>query len=163
MIITEDEKAAQCANSLDTNTQAIPSLLVRALAWLIDCSLIFMGVLWVNSVAPIFAGVEDPKAAYKGLFILGWFLLIVYESFSIHLCGKTVGCLLLGLKVISVKDKKVSFMRAFGRGIGLATFTLALFPVFLLIHLIHMWRSKDPHKRALWDIGPKTVVIKSWY
>ena len=88
--------------------------------------------------------------SFPFVFLVG----VVYYTFAIGKWGRTLGKMALRIKVVKPNGTRVSYWRAFGRGVAfyLNQFTLGL--SFLII----AFTSK---KRGLHDYIADTVVIKT--
>ena len=91
---------------------------------------------------------------YLWSFLIVFLFGVIYYTFAIGKWGRTVGKMAVKIKVVKTDGSRVSYWRAFGRGIAfyLNQFTLGL--SFLIIAFM----SK---KRGLHDYIADTVVIKT--
>lgn len=143
----------------------VPSLLARSIAYLIDLTIVFGTVFCINSYVPIFGESLSQKTEFRLLIFFSSFLYAVYHALSVYLAGKTLGCFVLGLRVISLKKQRISFWMAFTRGVGAMLIIMPFFPLILIVHVFHMitilLKGEDKLRRTLWDLGSRTAVIKS--
>jgi uncharacterized RDD family membrane protein YckC len=148
------------------NTEKIPSLYVRTVAYLFDVLLIFVPIFYIHLKTGFFGHGADWKTGFQIAFLFCGFLFVTYQAFSIYLTRKTIGCLLLGLSVVPQSAKKISFLMSWIRAVLVGTIVIFFFPLFLIVHIIDMIvtikKQKNKYKQAFWDRATKTIVIKSW-
>ncbi|RJP64498.1 MAG: hypothetical protein C4532_19115 [Candidatus Abyssobacteria bacterium SURF_17] len=135
----------------------LPSHLSRTVAYIMDATIVFGAVFYLNSHITVF------EMLWPLLFSCG-FMYAIYITFFVYFTGKTLGYLLWGLRVIPLKKKRISFLMAFLRGgVAASLVTFPFSPFMLIAHVIHMVeKRKDKLKRTVWDVGSGTVVVKSW-
>jgi uncharacterized RDD family membrane protein YckC len=150
----------------DLDRTLIPSLLIRSVAFIIDTVVVYSlaSLLVSRLVAGRYILPEDIAISQGGLAFV---LFIVYQGFSIRLTGRTVGCLLTGLRVISADGSDLTMHRSLGRGVLMLFlfFWPAKIPIFLLLHIVEMiitvrW-GKNEFKQAGWDAVARTVVVRA--
>jgi uncharacterized RDD family membrane protein YckC len=97
----------------------------------------------------------------SGLYLLGYstYLLmgvllmrLLYLGIGWHYQSKTIGCLLMRIRVVTMKEERISFRRAFIRYIGLLVsilfFGIGCLPIFF-----------TTHHQCLHDLLAKTIVL----
>jgi uncharacterized RDD family membrane protein YckC len=142
----------------------IPSLSRRTAAYLVDVGFVFGVLLYVSLGLRLFDSMESGVTAIYVFVVMSSLLMCGYHGFCVSLYGKTLGCLMFGLRVVSEDGSKLSFGRASTRGVGLML-PFLLFPIFFLLHIrtlaATVANKQDRFRRSLWDLGSKAVVIKS--
>ncbi len=102
-----DENALRAAGDFE-----IPSLSRRALAFIIDLTfMILVFFLLLRSLFLEMEGGAQELVSHSGIATLAVF--IAYHSFLVGYFGKTVGCIVTNLKIISADSPKLDFRRAF--------------------------------------------------
>ena len=86
-----------------------------------------------------------------GALLAGAALLFTYLAVCWILGGRTLGQLLLGLRVRRVGGGRIGFLQAIGRA-WMATYLLALL----------LWSIVSPRSAAVWDIVLRTEVVYDW-
>jgi len=145
----------------------IPSVFRRTIALIIDV-LIAYGLMFVAVVGMVAGKIILPEDADISFFVLSIVFFGIYQVISIRSAGRTFGCLVAGMKVISSDGSELTFDRALKRALIM---TLVLFfwpwniPIFLIFHIVHIMATvhwgKNEFKQAEWDALARTVVIKS--
>jgi len=139
----------------EENPQLQEHWIKRLVAYVIDSIIVGIatGILLAIALFPIFIG--NPFGFLDILsfpFAMGAFA-VIYFSIAETMYGTTFGKSLLGLKIVSTADKKISIEKAFIRNIS------KIHPVLLFLDLIGgLITSKDLHQKYSDRIANTTVA-----
>ena len=124
-------------------------------------AMVDFGVVWVISGAITLSvnlvqsvlgdDATDGQLSALGALLAGAALLFVYLSLCWIVGGRTIGQLLLGLRVRRVGGERIGFFQAIGRG-WLATYGMVLL----------FWSIISRRSAAVWDIVLRTEVVYDW-
>jgi uncharacterized RDD family membrane protein YckC len=81
----------------------------------------------------------------------GLVVLVVYLSLAWWISGRTYGCLVMGLRVVSYRGARLRLVGAFVRALACAFFPLGL-----------LWVAVSPANRSLQDEVLRTSVVYDW-
>ncbi len=135
---------------------ALADLGTRALAGLIDlapCVLAGMfvyGLNWRGMIAAWPGGPGSLWAIVPGAAVMGIFVL--HTTLSEMFTGRSLGKMVMGLRVTDLSGKPINIWMALGRGLTKALDLIPPFPL-LLLPLI------NPHRQRLGDLVARTVVV----
>ncbi|MCB1015806.1 MAG: RDD family protein, partial [Acidimicrobiales bacterium] len=123
-------------------------------------ALVDFGVVWLISAAislsvDLVQSVLGTDASNDlgalGAVLAGAALLFTYLSLCWIVGGRTLGQLLLGLRVRRVGGSRIGFFQAVARG-WMATYLLALL----------LWSVVSRRSAAVWDVVLRTEVVYDW-
>lgn len=123
-------------------------------------ALIDFGVVWVisgaitlslNLVQSVLGTDASNDLGALGALLAGAALLFTYLSLCWIVGGRTIGQLLLGLRVRRVGGDRIGFFQAIARG-WMATYLLALL----------LWSVVSRRSAAVWDVVLRTEVVYDW-
>lgn len=127
----------------------------RAAAALVD-----FGVVWVisgaitlslNLIQSVLGTDASGELGAVGALLAGAALLFTYLSICWIVGGRTIGQLLLGLRVRRVGGARIGFLQAIARA-WMATYVLPLL----------LWSIVSRRSAAVWDIVVQTEVVYDW-
>jgi uncharacterized RDD family membrane protein YckC len=127
----------------------------RMIAYVLDTlivSVIFTGVTVALGMMASFIGAEAHRlalAAASAYLIVLPAILAIYCGLFWLLAGRTPGMALLGLRVVAVRSRPMSWLSAFVRAL-----VLAYFPIGAL------WALVDRRRQAVHDKLARTTVIR---
>jgi uncharacterized RDD family membrane protein YckC len=155
------EPGAQRGEETDGITGRIAGVFSRALAFVVDVIVVFVGFAAGSSVVlfigRLLSGHQTVQASTDGV---GWTVVLCvwalgYFLVSFMITGRTLGMLLAGLRVVSLEGAPLSQRQALLRVIVLAI-SIWLFWFALLTALL------DRRHRAFHDFVAKTLVVYDW-
>ena len=123
-------------------------------------ALVDFGVVWVISgaitlsldlVQSVLGTDASGELGAVGALLAGAALLFTYLSLCWIVGGRTIGQLLLGLRVRRVGGGRIGFFRSIGRA-WMATYLLALL----------FWSVVSRRSAAVWDVVLHTEVVYDW-
>lgn len=123
-------------------------------------ALVDFGVVWVisaaitlslNLVQSVLGSDASNDLGAVGALLAGAALLFTYLSLCWIVGGRTLGQLLLGLRVRRVGGGRIGFLQAIARG-WMATYLLALL----------LWSVVSRRSAAVWDVVLRTEVVYDW-
>ncbi|MDP1877848.1 MAG: RDD family protein [Actinomycetota bacterium] len=133
----------------------------RAIAASIDVSLIFATVLLTAAALWMLSFIIDPTTAAEGsdgrvpelvyMVVYGYFLNWAYWTVCWALSGRTIGNLVMGVRVVNRKGSRLGWGPA-----AVRSAFCALFPVGLL------WVVVSGANRSVQDVVQRTSVIYDW-
>ena len=132
---------------------------IRFAAYLIDMAFIYIGsyaIVFVDFVIPPASGIPDNASALGGILMLAYIVLfpllyfVLFESSSKQ---ATLGKMALGIVVTDYDNKRISFLKAFGRLLG-------KIPSSIMLNFGYMMAGFTERKQALHDILAGTLVVK---
>lgn len=158
----EAERATNLAEASESHMEneesySIAGLRLRAVAFSID--IILVGIITYITIEPGFyflggEGIkpEELSRVFFPIFVLLFFLASTYFIFLHYYAGRTVGKMLLGIRVISADGKQVGLWESFMRWVGYYISAVFLFAGF-------MWSIFDPDSQAWHDKIAGTYVV----
>jgi uncharacterized RDD family membrane protein YckC len=123
-------------------------------------ALVDFGVVWVisgaislslNLVQSVLGTDASGELGAVGALLAGAALLFTYLSICWIVGGRTIGQLLLGLRVRRVGGARIGFLQAIARG-WMATYVLPLL----------LWSIVSRRSAAVWDVVVQTEVVYDW-
>ena len=127
----------------------------RAVAYVIDSIIVWVATTIILAIIMLPVFIANPAAFFNIFsfpFAMG-LLYILYFSIAETMYGATIGKSLLGLKVVTKTEGKLSFEKAFIRNIS------KIHPVLLLLDLIGgLITSTDLHQKYTDRIANTTVA-----
>lgn len=146
----------------DTPMQEEPSPVERPAQWTdrLQAAAFDLGLLASLWAIVVYFASRAARVSLEGLwaswpFLVGYlaFLGLVYAVYFTGTCGRTVGKIVCGLKVVDVSGRPPGYPRAFARAVvgtaGLLLGGLGMLPIFF-----------DPARRCLHDRLLRTRVVK---
>ena len=128
----------------------------RMIAYVLDTvivSIVFTGTTAVLAMMASFLGAEIHRlalAAASAYLLVLPAMLAIYSALFWLLAGRTPGMAVLGLRVVAVRPRPVSWLSALVRAL-----VLAYFPIGAL------WALVDRRRQALHDKLARTMVIRA--
>ena len=152
--IIEDVKALSVdVDFLENQSiQHIAKFSKRTMAFLFDIGVAFTITVAATLVAELLVLFSGQFLLHQNIFLF-LALLWVYSTLLEGFAGQTVGKSMLGIKVVSVSEKKITYDAAAVRNFG----KCFLLPIDLLLGL----RLKDKRFIKFFDKYTRTTVIKS--
>lgn len=151
---------------LDSRNLVIASVARRLTAYGIDVGLTLLISCFIVAVAYGGTWQELRLTKLRDIIIATWFCFWISMPLYYALCnpmlGKTIGCRLSKISIISLGGQKIGIVRAYFRGLLLATITIGLFPLIIILHsflTLVSWKGSDL-KRTWWDLGSGTIVVQ---
>jgi len=136
----------------------IPPLLIRIAAFLIDLTPMVVICHFVLSL-PAFG----MSMGLENSILAGLIAYTIYQAVLIYSLGRTIGCIVTGLKIIPSDGFRFGFGKLLARGLVMSLMIVLLFPAFLIIEgAIMIWgirKGTNQYKRAGWDYVGRTLVI----
>lgn len=123
-------------------------------------ALVDFGVVWaisalitvsINLIQSVLGSEANAQLSALGVVFAGYTLLFVYLSLCWIVGGRTLGQLLLGLRVRRTDGGRIRFFQAIARGWGASYFALLLF-----------WSIVSRRSAAVWDVVLRTEVVYDW-
>jgi uncharacterized RDD family membrane protein YckC len=123
-------------------------------------ALVDFGVVWVisgaitlslNLVQSVLGTDGSGELGAFGALLAGAALLFTYLSLCWIVGGRTIGQLLLGLRVRRVGSERIGFLQSIARA-WMATYLLPLL----------FWSVISRRSAAIWDIALRTEVVYDW-
>ena len=123
-------------------------------------ALVDFGVVWVisgaislslNLVQSVLGSDASNDLGALGALLAGAALLFTYLSLCWIVGGRTIGQLLLGLRVRNVGGGRVGFFRCLGRA-WMATYMMPLL----------LWSVVSRRSAAVWDVVVQSEVVYDW-
>lgn len=123
-------------------------------------AIVDFGVVWVISgaislsihlVQSVLGTDASGELGALGALLAGAALLFTYLSLCWIVGGRTIGQLLLGLRVRRVGGGRIGFLQSIARG-WMATYLLALL----------FWTVVSRRSAAVWDVVLRTEVVYDW-
>lgn len=123
-------------------------------------ALVDFGVVWVisgaitlslNLIKSVLGTDASNDIGAAGALLAGAALLFTYLSLCWIVGGRTIGQLLLGLRVRRIGGDRIGFLQAIARG-WMATYLLVLL----------FWSVVSRRSAAVWDVALRTEVVYDW-
>ncbi len=148
-LVPEEERVSSIMHDTSEDVSQYPP----AVLWQRWASLIIDGVLYAT-VLSIITALTEGQLDKKMISSAANSAYGFYEIFYLMTKGQTIGCKLLKVKVVSLKDDKLNFFTVFIRQF-LRNLSIVFFPITLLMYMF------NKENRFLHDIATGTKVIKT--
>ena len=134
--------------------------ITRSLAAGIDVALIFLTVLGTVAVIWMLSFIVNPSDAAFGagraphvwpMVVYGYILNVLYWTVGWATGGRTIGNLIMGVRVVNFRGEKVHWIGAFLRSLFCTFFPIGLF-----------WVIVSGANRSVQDVVLRTSVIYDW-
>jgi uncharacterized RDD family membrane protein YckC len=132
-------------------------LVSRFIAGMVDFGLVVSVVLGMYAGLCVVLFLVDPRGfsfpdvPWFVFLEIGFAVIVVYFTAAWHLTGRTIGALLMGLRVVNWRGERMRWSGSFARALFCALFPIGLF-----------WVAFSGANRSLQDVALRTSVIYDW-
>lgn len=149
-VVTATEISPRHGQPAGFVSRGAAALVDFGIVWVIS-AVITLSISLVQSVLGSDSNDTTADLGAIGALLAGAALLFVYLAVCWILGGRTLGQLLLGLRVRRVGGGRIGFLQAIGRA-WMATYLLALL----------LWSIVSRRSAAVWDVVLQTEVVYDW-